>query len=70
MPVRAAARRQSTSFYVIHEKWKTDDWTWMMFPASGPAPWPYGTAPVDGTTVISDPTQNSTFVGIRYVYKF
>jgi MtrB/PioB family decaheme-associated outer membrane protein len=55
---------------VIHEKWKTDDWTWMMFPASGPAPWPYGTDPADGTTVISDPSQNSTFVGIRYVYKF
>lgn len=56
-------------FNVIHERWKTDDWTWMMFPATGPTPWAYG-ATNDGTTVISDPTQNSTFVGIRYVYKF
>jgi len=56
-------------FNVIHERWKTDDWTWMMFPATGPTPWAYGAA-TDGTTVISDPTQNSTFVGIRYVYKF
>jgi len=54
---------------VIHEKWKTDDWTWMMFPPGGPTPWAYGTAN-DGTTVTSDPTQNSTFVGVRYVYKF
>ncbi|HXV09817.1 MAG TPA: MtrB/PioB family decaheme-associated outer membrane protein [Burkholderiales bacterium] len=54
---------------VIHEKWKTDDWTWMMFPASGPTPWAYGTAN-DGTTVTSDSNYNSTFVGVRYVYKF
>jgi MtrB/PioB family decaheme-associated outer membrane protein len=56
-------------FNVIHEKWKTNDWTWMMFPVTGPEPWPYGTA-TDGTTVISDSKQDSTFVGVRYVYKF
>jgi MtrB/PioB family decaheme-associated outer membrane protein len=56
-------------FSVIHERWKTDDWTWMMFPASGPAPWQYAAAN-DGTTVTSDPKYNSTFVGVRYVYKF
>lgn len=54
---------------LIHEKWSTDDWTWMMFPASGQTPWAYG-ATTDGTTVTANPQQNSTFVGIRYIYKF
>jgi hypothetical protein len=53
----------------IHEKWSTNDWSWMMFPASGATPWPYGTT-TDGTTVLADPKQNATFVGVRYIYKF
>lgn len=54
---------------LIHERWSTDDWSWTYFPASGPAPWPYGAA-TDGTTVLVDPKQNSTFAGIRYKIKF
>jgi len=54
---------------LIHEKWSTDDWSWTMFPASGPTPWAYGTT-TDGTTVTANPKQNSTFVGIRYIYRF
>ena len=54
---------------LIHERWSTDDWSWMMFPATGRTPWAYGTAN-DGTTVLSNPKQDSTFVGIRYIYKF
>ena len=54
---------------LIHERWSTDDWSWMMFPASGPTPWAYGTT-TDGTTVTAVPKQNSTFVGIRYIYRF
>lgn len=51
---------------VIGERWKTDDWSWMF--ANG-APFSYGTT-TDGTTVTADPTQNSTFIGMRYIYKF
>ncbi len=54
---------------VIHEKWSTDDWSWMMFPASGATPFAFGTT-TDGTTVTAAPKQNSTFVGIRYLYRF
>ena len=54
---------------LIHEKWSTNDWSWTMFPASGPTPWAYGVA-TDGTTVNANPKQNSTFVGIRYIYRF
>ena len=54
---------------LIHERWSTDDWSWMMFPASGATPWAYGTT-TDGTTVTANPKQNSTFAGIRYIYRF
>jgi len=51
---------------LIHERWKSDDWTWRF---SNGANFQYGTA-TDGTTVIVDPKQNATFAGIRYIYKF
>jgi len=58
---------------LIHERWRTDDWTWYAFPASGPTPWAFGAAGAggtDGTTVLSDPKEYSTFVGMRYTYRF
>lgn len=51
---------------LIHERWKTDDWTWRF--SDGTA-FRYGTT-TDGTTVVTDPKQNTTFVGLRYKYKF
>jgi MtrB/PioB family decaheme-associated outer membrane protein len=54
---------------LIHEKWSTNDWSWMLFPGTGPIPFTYGTA-TDGTTVTSNPKQNSTFLGVRYRYRF
>lgn len=51
---------------LIHEKWQTNDWQWNY--TTG-LPWQYGTA-TDGTTVITTPQQNATFVGVRYIYKF
>lgn len=52
---------------MIHERWKTDDWTWMY--ANGSS-FTYGNGTVDGTTVTANPRQNSTFIGARYIYKF
>jgi MtrB/PioB family decaheme-associated outer membrane protein len=66
-------------FNLIHEKWSTDDWSWMMFPAGGPTPFAYcgssatclpANTSTDGTTVISNPKQHSTFLGVRYRYRF
>ncbi|MCM2309199.1 MAG: MtrB/PioB family decaheme-associated outer membrane protein [Sulfuritalea sp.] len=54
-------------FDLIHERWSTDDWQWNY---SSGLPWQYGAAATDGTTVITTPRQNSTFVGARYIYKF
>ena len=54
---------------LIHERWTTNDWSWMF--ANG-TPFSYtgagGTG--DGTTVTANPKQTSNFVGVRYVYKF
>ena len=50
----------------IHERWETDDWSWLF--ASG-APFTYG-ATTDGTQVVQAPKQNANFFGARYIYKF
>lgn len=55
-------------FDLIHERWKTNDWTWMF--ANG-SPFVYGGAGVaDGTTVTAMPKQISNYVGARYIYRF
>ncbi|MBU1690348.1 MAG: MtrB/PioB family decaheme-associated outer membrane protein [Gammaproteobacteria bacterium] len=51
---------------MIHERWKTDDWSWLF--ADG-TPFTYGTS-TDGTQVLSKPKQTSTFLSVRYIYKF
>lgn len=51
---------------LIHERWRTDDWTWSF---SNGSPFTYGTT-TDGTIVTAKPKQNATFVGARYIYKF
>lgn len=54
----------------IHERWETNDWSWMY--ANG-TPFVYGgtaAGATDGTTVTSNPKQTSSFVGVRYIYKF
>lgn len=69
------------SFAFIHERWKTDDWSWNF--ANG-APFAYYsgaqtctgcvgagyTGVVDGTTVTANQEQVSNFLGMRYAYKF
>lgn len=52
---------------LIHERWKTNDWTWMFADGS---PYIYGASPNDGTTVTADQKQTSNFIGVRYIYTF
>lgn len=52
---------------LIHERWKTDDWTWQF--SDGTA-YIYGGTTTDGTMVITDPKQNATFVAVSYKFKF
>ena len=58
-------------FDLIHERWDTNDWTWQF--ANG-SPFIFGsgtgTTSSDGTMITTEPEQNSTFFGARYVYKF
>jgi predicted porin len=49
----------------IHERWKTDDWSWMF--ANGTA-FTYGTT-TDGTQVLQSQRQTADFVGVRYIYR-
>ncbi|MCB1864235.1 MAG: MtrB/PioB family decaheme-associated outer membrane protein [Chromatiales bacterium] len=51
---------------VIHERWRTNDWSWQFADGS---PFTYGTTN-DGTTVLQDPKQSATFVGVRYKHMF
>jgi MtrB/PioB family decaheme-associated outer membrane protein len=62
----ALNRQADLRLDLIHERWKSDDWTWFFSDGSN---FQYGTT-TDGTTVIVDPKQNATFAGIRYIYKF
>lgn len=60
-------------FDFIHERWKTDDWTWQF--ANGTQFVYTGTgananAFTDGTMVIANSRQTANFVGARYIYKF
>lgn len=50
---------------VIHERWRSNDWTWTF---SNGTPFVYGSP--DGTTVLTRPTENTTFIGARYIYNF
>ncbi|THF60335.1 MtrB/PioB family decaheme-associated outer membrane protein [Pseudothauera rhizosphaerae] len=55
-------------FDFIHERWKTDDWTWQFADGS---PFVYGAnVNTDGTTVYTKPKQVSNFVAVRYIYSF
>jgi len=56
-------------FNFIYDKWRTDDWSWMYFPAGGTQSFTYGTG-TDGTTVFADQKQHSVFGGVRYIYRF
>ena len=65
----AVQKNADLRFDLIQENWSTGDWSWKLFPPGGATPFTYGTT-TDGTTVLSNPQQNSTFVGVRYIYRF
>lgn len=67
----ALEKKADLRFDLVHERWRTNDWTWQF---SDGSPFIYdgtsGAATSDRTTVITDPNQAATFVGVRYIYKF
>jgi MtrB/PioB family decaheme-associated outer membrane protein len=62
----ALQKNSEVRFDYMHERWKTDDWSWMF--ADG-TPFTYG-ATTDGTQVVQASKQNSDFIGARYIYRF
>jgi MtrB/PioB family decaheme-associated outer membrane protein len=57
----ALQRNSGVRMTYIHDRYKTDDWTW--------ANWNY-TPAEGGTTVRQDPDQKVDFVGVSYYYRF
>lgn len=55
---------------LIHERWHTNDWTWMMWNSTATALLPYYSYGVDGTTVTAKNKQTSNIIGVRYIYNF
>ncbi|NMG74387.1 MtrB/PioB family decaheme-associated outer membrane protein [Aromatoleum diolicum] len=67
MFARYAVRKNAdVQLDLIHERWKTDDWSWSF--ANGSA-FTYGTT-TDRTSVSVKPKQTANFIGMRYIYKF
>lgn len=64
--IYALSKNSELRYDLVHEKWRTDDWTWTL---SNGAPFTFGTAN-DGTTVFTQPRSSTTFFGVRYSYKF
>ena len=50
----------------IHERWKTDDWSWLF--ADGTT-FTYGVT-TDGTQVVQAPKQTADFIGVRFIHRF
>lgn len=54
-------------FDLAYQRWQTNDWQWTY---QNGLPWQYGATGTDGTTVLTTPKQDATFLGVRYVHKF
>jgi MtrB/PioB family decaheme-associated outer membrane protein len=54
----ALDRHSGVRLDYVYDQYQTDDWTWSR--------WIYS----DGTTVLQDPNQKISFVGVSYYYKF
>jgi MtrB/PioB family decaheme-associated outer membrane protein len=59
----ALNKQSELRFDFIHERWKTNDWSWQY---NNGTPFRMN----DGTYVTTNPKQISNFVGIRYIYRF
>ena len=55
---------------LVHERWKTDDWSWQFANGTSFAYGGGGANGVDNTVVSIKPKQVANFIGMRYIYKF
>lgn len=53
---------------LVYSYWKTDDWTTMMWNTAGNTLVPF--TYMDGTRVVATQSQNATFAGLKYIYRF
>ncbi|MEH6503516.1 MAG: MtrB/PioB family decaheme-associated outer membrane protein [Cycloclasticus sp.] len=59
-------KKTELRFDLVHQNWRSNDWSWEF---SDRTDFSYGTSS-DGTLVIADPNQSSTFVGVSYIHRF
>ncbi len=64
--VYAIDKSNELSLDLVHERWRTDDWSWNF--ANG-TPFIYGTT-TDGTTVTAKQRQTADFIGVRYTIRW
>lgn len=64
----AMEKNADIRFDLVHQRYKSDDWTMMEWNSTGTSLVPF--TYMDGTTVTANQSQSSTFVGARYIYKF
>ena len=62
----ALQKTSEMRFEYGHDRWQTDDWSWMF--ANG-SPFTYG-ATTDGTQVVQAPKQSADWLAVRYIYRF
>lgn len=62
----ALRKNADLRFDVVHERWRTDDWTWT-FADGDTFEYNEGGNP---TTVSVKPRETTNFIGARYIYKF
>lgn len=63
----AVQKRSEVRLDYIHERWRSDDWSWYF--ADRTTPFTYG-ATTDGTQVIDPKRQTADFVGVRFIHRF
>ena len=54
----------------IHERWRSDDWSWYFADRTTPFSYTGTAGGTDGTTVIDPKRQTADFVGVRFIHRF
>lgn len=63
-------KKSSVRVDLMHDRWETNDWTWMMWNNAQTALVPFAYGTIDGTSVSTGSKQSANSVAVRYQYEF
>lgn len=63
-------KKSSVRVDLMHDRWQTNDWTWMMWNNAQTALVPFAYGTIDGTQVSGSSKQSANSVAVRYKYEF